>query len=118
MAHAFIDDRDGFIVVHNVDTSWSEPVEIHRVWATGIRTREFVDMYGADLIGHACKYDVDCKVFVIRRGPGNSLYVRTEGDAVIEERSVPPPKVRKSIETRWGDGRWEKYSKTKGWIPA
>ena len=36
----------------------------------------------------------------------------------IEEIDVPCPKVCKGIETRWYQGAWQKYSKSKGWIPA
>jgi hypothetical protein len=30
--------------------------------------------------------------------------------------SAPAPKVRSNVETRWQDGRWQKYSKRQGWI--
>lgn len=35
-----------------------------------------------------------------------------------ETHAVPPPKVRAGIETRWHEGRWQKYLKSKGWIDA
>ena len=49
-----------------------------------------------------------------------------EGDQTkaltVEEVDIPCPKVRAGMETRWHSwghpGRWEKYTKTKGWIPA
>jgi hypothetical protein len=33
---------------------------------------------------------------------------------------IPYPKVRKGVETRWHkwNGRWEKYLKAQGWVPA
>lgn len=31
---------------------------------------------------------------------------------------IDPPKVRKGTETRWNRGRWEKYLKSRGWVPA
>lgn len=34
----------------------------------------------------------------------------------VEEESVPPPKTR--VETRWWNGRWEKYLKREGWVSA
>mgnify|MGYP001588529871 CR=1 FL=1 len=36
----------------------------------------------------------------------------------VDERPVLPPTVRRGIETRWRNGRWEKYLKTKGWVTA
>lgn len=48
--------------------------------------------------------------------------VHTGGGGVkaelVETVSAPGPKVRSNIETRWYRGRWEKYSKVKGWVPA
>jgi len=35
-----------------------------------------------------------------------------------EIRSIPCPKVCKGIETRWHDGQWEKYLRTRGWVVA
>ena len=37
---------------------------------------------------------------------------------VVETIPVPSPKVRKDVETRWRDGRWQKYMKRGGWIDA
>ena len=36
----------------------------------------------------------------------------------IEEETIPPPKVRKGVELRWKDGRWQKYLKREGWVNA
>lgn len=36
----------------------------------------------------------------------------------VEEILIDCPKVRKGIETRFRNERWEKYSKVKGWIMA
>ena len=50
-------------------------------------------------------------------GDGYSLYFPSNMRAErIETREVPCPKVRKSVETRYHNGRWEKYLKTSGWV--
>ena len=36
----------------------------------------------------------------------------------VEETPVPLPKIRKGIETRWYQGRWQKYIASKGWVSA
>lgn len=36
----------------------------------------------------------------------------------VETTDAAPPKVRKGIEIRWQDGRWQKYSKKDGWVAA
>lgn len=39
--------------------------------------------------------------------------------AYVDDFSIPCPKVRKGIETRWSSkGYWEKYLKTEGWVRA
>ena len=37
---------------------------------------------------------------------------------VIPEQPIPQPKVRKGIEARYRNGRWEKYTKAHGWTAA
>lgn len=57
--------------------------------------------------------------------PGSDYrYVRIDPQATaeyIDQWDIPCPPVRKGIETRWHKGAigyWEKYLKTKGWVPA
>ena len=54
-------------------------------------------------------------------GPFGSidLYISKTAYAEISERvPIPPPKVRKGIEVRYHNSRWEKCTKREGWIPA
>jgi hypothetical protein len=49
------------------------------------------------------------------------ISVRVAPDAqadFVEEEVFDCPKVRKNVETRYHDGRWQKYSKREGWIAA
>jgi hypothetical protein len=53
---------------------------------------------------------------------GTMLYtgaVRNGGAeaSAVEELPIPPPRTR-NIAPRYRDGRWEKFSKARGWIPA
>lgn len=36
----------------------------------------------------------------------------------VEQVKIEPPKVRTGIQTRWKDGRWQKYLQAKGWVNA
>lgn len=49
---------------------------------------------------------------------GGYLVLITEPDGSVATVPAPPPKVRRGIETRWYQGRWEKLLQTKGWVPA
>lgn len=42
---------------------------------------------------------------------------RTQAVKALEE-PLPAPKVRRGIEVRWANGRWEKYLKAQGWVAA
>lgn len=49
---------------------------------------------------------------------GAYLVLTTERDGQHSTAPIPCPKVRAGIETRYRDGRWEKYPKSSGWVPA
>jgi hypothetical protein len=52
------------------------------------------------------------------KSPHGSLDVYIFGSDKAETNTsteVPPPKVRAGIETRWRNGAWEKYLRSKGW---
>lgn len=36
----------------------------------------------------------------------------------FKNEQIPVPKPKTRVETRWNWGRWEKYLKNKGWVPA
>jgi len=52
------------------------------------------------------------------RGPTGEVYFPGNMRGVLEVTPIAPPKVRKGIEIRYANGRWEKCSKAKGWIHA
>ena len=49
---------------------------------------------------------------------GDYLTLVTEHDGVAAETPYPAPAIRKGVESRYQNGRWEKYLQTKGWRPA
>lgn len=49
---------------------------------------------------------------------GNYLVLETEREGTVTLAPFPCPKVRAGIDTRYQDGRWQKYSKREGWITA
>jgi hypothetical protein len=49
---------------------------------------------------------------------GCYLVLSAAHTGTIESCNFPCPKVRANIETRYRDGVWQKYLKTKGWVAA
>lgn len=50
--------------------------------------------------------------------PGGGLVIVKPGPPSFQSREeVPRPKVRKNIQVRWKDGRWEKLLR-EGWVSA
>jgi hypothetical protein len=58
-----------------------------------------------------------CSTWQAYKG-GTYLVVTTEREGTTRQEPVPPPKVRAGTSIRWNLGRWEKYLKTKGYVPA
>jgi hypothetical protein len=63
-----------------------------------------------DLDKSDCGYDAHFTVYFPNGGATKAEFVETS--------EIPCPKVRKGIETRYHNGRWEKYTKQGGWIAA
>ena len=68
------------------------------------------------------RYDRYSGIYTLRTAPYQhiDLYLidggKTQSIETVTE-NIPCPKVRKGIETRWENGRWEKLLKS-GWKPA
>lgn len=100
------------------DNDWSRPVRYHHVWeiATcriqGMRAADFYDALGKSATltdGHISCYLGSGAYFVGELANGGSTK-----SVLFETHDVPCPKVRKGIETRWHNGRWEKLLRG-GW---
>jgi hypothetical protein len=49
---------------------------------------------------------------------GGNLVLLTEHEGTMRRHPLPCPRVRAGIETRYRDGRWEKWTKRGGWVAA
>ena len=47
---------------------------------------------------------------------GAYLILTTEHEGWTSAAPLPCPKVRAGVETRYRDGRWQKYLKARGWV--
>jgi len=110
-------DKYGF---EAISTHYAEPISIRHVWELErVRTGGYSYCRIDDAIGKPATCTdgrVSCYL-----GQGNSLTGdMSQGGSTkaitIEQSPIPRPKCR--VETRWHNGRWEKYTKAKGWQPA
>ena len=115
-------DLNGELCVRAVFCLGDRSQNVINYWPTGIRAGEFKYNYGGELplplrpINNG-RYEV------IGEHWTRPLVVRLKDDgrtqAVKQEtEDIPCPKVRAGIETRFRNGRWEKWLKAKGWVPA
>lgn len=106
-----LENRDGRGYVH---VSWAlmdEPVARH-LWylITGTRSSWTV----APDAGEDVWYSAAHRYWSNAKG-----IVYAEADASIaENRPIPRPKARAGTELRYDGGRWQKYTKSRGWVPA
>jgi len=114
-------DLDGWAVVRSPMVFSDKPEEIVNYYPTGLRTLSLTRDYGIP---------VPAELAYSRMGEyavmtGKPMYGRARIIALPdlgatkcikqEVIPIPAPKVRKGIETRWRNGRWEKYLKAEGW---
>jgi hypothetical protein len=113
---------NGSLALQCASTHLLEPKETRHTWE--LKTWHFMG-YGSkdkeDAIGKAATI-VDGRVSAYL---GNGTYLRSDlpqlgatPATTVETVDVPRPKVRKGIETRWHNSRWERYTARGGWIPA
>jgi hypothetical protein len=116
-------DLDGFAVVRSPMIYSDKPEEIVNYYPTNIRSKDLEYNYGktlpADLSysGTGVYAIVDGSYYpsplrIALPQLGQTKCIKQE---VIP---IPCPKVRKGIETRWRNSRWEKYLKSEGWVTA
>ena len=115
----YMEDRRKFGFEHH-DTWGDKPVAIRQIWEIETVTlKRFSYCKEVDAIGREATIDYGAVTCYL--GNGNYFYgsMKDGGSThaiLTEETEVPCPKVRAGIETRWRDGRWQKYLKTKGWV--
>jgi len=112
-------EREGALYVVYETTKDSEPQRV-RMWWLVQQTRG--NQYSANRpeAGDKATANGDSHSWgCYREGCGSTGSVSFPGNqqaAFVETEDVPQPKVRKGIEIRWYQGRWQKYTKREGWI--
>ena len=112
-------DIDGFVYVAYVGYDYNQPKKQIAAYKTDVKTRD-LEMNYAPLKDIAVQREHS--YYRITRAGARydqslTLYTVGENNRFIVE-DVPCPKVRPGIETRWSDGKWQKYLKSKGWVTA
>lgn len=117
-------DRNGKLYVLYQSAHDSEPKITYMWWLVD---KTVGNPYHCDRPepGDIATYQSDGRTWQTRRpdthASSGSVICQGDGNTkaeFVETVSAPDPKVRANIETRWYHGRWEKYSKVKGWIAA
>ena len=119
-------DVSGQLCIKDSTTLSTEPLRITHYWPTGIKTYEFIRSYwpleeidvheswshnGTYRINHKGSYShQDLYLPLINGNSTKSIK--------MDKEEIPCPKVREGIQTRYFFGTWQKYLKSKGWVPA
>jgi hypothetical protein len=112
---------DGQLCVYDEDTLNSEPIKLKRWWPIGLRAYDFYRNYGEHLKNAPVRYGGANGVYEIMTEMGaRPLKIQLiDGGATrpVHFEKVPYqcPKVKKGMQTRYYDGQWWKYLKSKGW---
>lgn len=123
-----VDWHDDWVCIVWTSSTWGKPELVSHWWpvAGGCGRRDHPEW--ADVIGlPATSSSIGSGDFSVKvGGPGLGGYWRglrlRDGPQTQPIRTdivpYPCPKVRKGMETRYRDGRWQKYLKTEGWVAA
>ncbi len=110
----------GRLAIECLSTDYSKPLQYRHVWA--------FDAYRFSGMSYCREDDAIGKPASVTDGRvscylGNGNYLKAtlpQGGStkaiILEVTDLPAPKCR--CETRWHNGRWEKYNARKGWIVA
>lgn len=113
-----IRDRKAYAV--HCYTELNEPIRRKMFFRIGIPASELQEATIAELQGKEVACDTQYATASVYLGHGR--YWKCEGPAgstpcdFIETENVPAPKCK--VETRWHNGRWDKYLKSRGWVIA
>jgi hypothetical protein len=117
-------DLDGWAVVRSPYTYSDKPEEVVNYYPTGLRTMQLTRDHGIPVPAEL-EYSRDGEYAVMT---GRAMYSQARIIALPDRGRtqcikqeiipIPCPKVRKGIETRWRNSRWEKYLKSEGWVIA
>lgn len=111
-------EREGVLYVGYETTLDYEPVRLRYYWRVVSTTGN--PWHGSrPAAGDRCRYNGHEVWSTSREEGGSTGSVRQKEGAAdyIEREPVPAPKVRRGVELRWREGRWQKLLK-KGWVAA
>lgn len=109
---------EGRLCVVETDTDYNEPFYVKWYWPTCRGATDFreydlsqatIHKWGAGGYGYTVKIP----------GLGFPLDLRLPDGGqtkALKVERIPYPKPKTRVETRWRNGKWEKYLKTRGWI--
>lgn len=110
----------GWLTIREVENDLLEPVRRITYWPVSqgseawLRDMDYLNKE-ATYDGNGC-YQIRIAPYVYR--PCNLAEYGQTRSLAVETEPIPAPKVRKGIETRYRDGRWQKYLRSEGWVNA
>lgn len=119
-------ERDGLLYVRSDMVHYDAPKVTSNFYpvSDGYGGQVRASDFNREHIGKPVKYVSGHGFYRLERGAmlGDIIIRLPQGgqtQATFQEtEDVTCPKVRRGIETRWRDGRWQKYLKTSGWVSA
>jgi len=114
-------ERNGKLYVCKIDSAWSIPERITMYWPVAESSG---NPYNGNRPGPGdiATYQRSCWTTTAPAGFPSTGSVRCVGNGntpaeIVEKSPILAPKVRKGIETRYHEGRWQKLLKS-GWVNA
>jgi len=109
-----LEERNGYLYIVSSDPDFDIPM-LRRLWyPVGVRAADYQEHIGQEM------RPLGGGLYRPAEGVSRIKYRLIEGGATLPEfnetEPILPPKTR--VPTRWRYGRWEKYLKHKGWVPA
>lgn len=129
---AVLAERCGLLYVKETTTDFFFPRTITHWWPTAVQWWQFRQLFADEeraraMIGKPLS-PLDARPTTVYHldlglGGGLRLALRDGGRTTPDYTDLAPveePKQRggKKLPVRWKNGRWEKYTQTRGWVPA
>lgn len=111
----------GWICVKYTDTDFFKPIRYHIYWPVKQCPKSDADYLIGREAGESGSGRYGARTDDYPRGYFVELPLLNGGQTMpihSEEEPIPVPKVRRGIETRYRNGKWEKYLKAQGWVSA
>lgn len=118
-----IDYRDGWMCLKTIEPMFNEPKLVTQWWPierTAAGEQEVLDLAGNEgcMSGGRVSFRMGKSPNAAWAQDRNLPQSGRTVAIATETTDYPCPKVRTGIETRYRQGRWEKYLKSAGWVAA